>query len=263
MDQFFVSAYHLTESLKLKKFSGLFPDTPFDANAQRIIYKLSDRSFCLVYNFGSVVFFNVEEKIRGEYLNKIQSALEYTQSFITSDDFLVEVDPQNKPTIDFNKLTIKKMTTHIVELISLVLAQSTALEYFENEVSSLLKEIENVSKNFSKRRFFRISEKNILPFIEDIIRIKRKIIGSVYLLEKPESTWNSKEMYELYENTSSMFELKDRFKTLDYELQTIQEDTTLLASFTSNRQMLVMEAAIVGLFVLDLLLVGYEILFKY
>ena len=259
--QYAVSAYHLTETIKLKKFTEVFPNIPFDATAQRIIYPLSEDSFFLIFNFGSIVFFNVEEKKKEDYLTQVKTVLDPTKIFITSDDFTVEADPKNTVSVDFTKLNVKKITKQVVELVSLVLAQSTALEYFENEVASLLKELETVSISASRKGIFGLSEKKTLPLIESIIRIKRKIIGSVYLLEKPEMTWTSKEMDELHEDTSNMFELRDRFRTLDYELKTVQEDISLLASFTSTRQMLILETAIVGLFILDLILLGYQIFF--
>jgi len=259
---YLVNAYHITESLKLKKFASLFPDTPFDANAQRIVYQLSEDSFFLVFNFGSVVFFNVEEAKKENYLTQIKTTLaqEEVKTVVTSDDFSVEVDQKVPASVEFTKLTVKKLSKQVVELVSLVLAQSTALEFFENEVVSLLKDVEKISLVASKKRLFRVSERQVIPLIESTMRIKRKLIGSVYLLEKPEMTWTSKEMDELYGDTSNMFELRDRFKNLDYELKMLQEDMSLLASFTSSRQMLIMEASIVGLFILDLILLGYEVL---
>ncbi len=258
---YLVNAYHITESLKLKKFATLFPDTPFDANAQRIVYQLAEDSFFLVFNFGSVVFFNVEEKKKENYLTQIKATLTQDQdtTVVTSDDFSVEIDQKGPASVEFTKLIVKKLTKQAVELVSLVLAQSTALEFFENQVVSLLKEVEKISFLASKKRISRVSERQVLPLIESTMRIKRKLIGSVYLLEKPEMTWTSKEMDELYESTSNMFELKDRFKNLDYEIKMLQEDMSLLASFTSSRQMLILEMAIVGLFILDLILLGYEI----
>src|SRR3989344_4158086 len=154
-----VLAYHLTDNLKLKKFSTVFPDTPQDATAQRIIYQLSEDSYCLVYNFGSVVFFNVDEKRRENYLAQIKSILDQEIILVTSDDFLVEVDSQKPRSIDFTQLTVKKLTKPIVELVSLILAQSTALEYFENEVTALLNQLETMSASASRKRTFGISSK--------------------------------------------------------------------------------------------------------
>ncbi|HLD73637.1 MAG TPA: hypothetical protein VJB34_01910, partial [Bdellovibrionota bacterium] len=120
---YLVNAYHITESLKLKKFASLFPDTPFDANAQRIVYQLSEDSFFLVFNFGSVVFFNVEEAKKENYLTQIKTTLaqEEVKTVVTSDDFSVEVDQKVPASVEFTKLTVKKLSKQVVELVSLVL----------------------------------------------------------------------------------------------------------------------------------------------
>ena len=91
---------------------------------------------------------------------------------------------------------------------------------------------------------------------------KQNLIGTLYLLEKPEETWENKILDDLHQEATMMFELKERLRALDYKLKTIQENLELLSNFTTNRQMLILEAAIVGLFILDLILVGYEVFWK-
>ena len=236
-------AYHLAEALKLKEVAKLFELKPQILNPTRLIYELAPDSFCLFYNFGSVVFFNIDETAQ-------KTTLERLGSPTTSDTFLMEVIKKAKNRVHFEKVIVDKLSREKVELISLILAQSTALEFFENRVELIWSQLGN------------IPSKKIRPFIEQAMATKQNLIGTLYLLEKPEETWENKILDDLHREATMMFELKERFRTLDYKLKTIQENLELIANFTTNRQHLILELAIVGLIVMEIGLFAYELFLK-
>ena len=64
---------------------------------------------------------------------------------------------------------------------------------------------------------------------------------------------------DLYQEATLMFELRDRFRILDYKLKTIQENLNILSNFVANRQHLLLEGTILALIVLEIILFGYQI----
>lgn len=261
-------AVHLVENLRLKKVAQGIDTPPHDIHAERLLYQLGKQQYCLVYNFGSLVFCNVPAEQRDHFLARVRTAIgaggeppSPADKPTTTDEFVIEAQSFAVTQLQFEKLVVPELTTGIVEVMGLVLARSAALEFYEGVVGVLLKDLEAASAFAAGRRWRRISEKTVLALIDRSMRIKRQLIGSVALLEKPELTWDNKTLDELFEQATFMFELRDRFRSLDYQLKTVQEDLTLLASLSSSRQMLILEAAIVGLFVLDIVLVGIEFFF--
>lgn len=247
---FRLHAYHLAEALKLKEVAKLFDLKPLQLNPTKLVYELGTDSYCLLYNFGSVVFFNVAEEVQQTTLNRLKEAVQGDAAPVTSDEFLFEVERRAKNTVTFDKVMVDKRSREKIEIIALVLAQSTALEYFEYKVEDILNRIETVRG------------KKIEQFIGMVMATKQKLIATLSLLEKPEETWENKILDDLHREATLMFELKDRFRALDYKLKMIQENLELLASLSMNRQMLILEAAIVALFVIDIFLIGYEIFLK-
>lgn len=245
------NAYHLTEALKLKEVAKLFDLKPAVLNPTRLVYELGENGYCLLYNFGSAVFFNVDEAVQKTTLERLKNFLATNIDDLTSDTFLMEVERRAKNSVFFEKVVVDKLHRDKIELIALVLAQSTGLEYFEKKMEDIMNQIGA-----------KFPEKKTRQFIYQTMATKQNLIATLCLLEKPEETWENKVLDDLHQEAVLMFELKERFRTLDYKLKMIQENLEILANFASTRQMLILEAAIVGLFVLDIILVGYELFWR-
>lgn len=255
-------AYHLAEALKLKEIAKLFDLKPVVLNPTRLVYELSQNCFCIFYNFGSVVFFNVDNDVQKTTLERLKNFLPKGVEPVASDEFLLEEKRRAKNTVFFDNVVVDKLNRDKIELIALVLAQSTALEFFENKVEDILDKQGVITSQLEKNGKIKLSEKEIRRFIGMAMATKQNLIATLYLLEKPEETWDNKILDDLHQEATMMFELKERFRTLDYKLKTIQENLEILSNFTTNRQHLFLEEVIIALIVLEVLLFGYEVFVK-
>ena len=255
-------AYHLAEALKLKDIAKVFELKPLVLNPTCLIYELAENCFCLFYNFGSVVFFNVEEPVRQTTLDRIKEYLPSSATPVTSDEFILEVEKKAKNTVFFEKVVVDKLNRGKIELVSLVLAQSTALEYFENRVEEILNQLVIITAQLEKGNKLWVSGKKIRKFIGMAMAMKQNLIATLYLLEKPEETWENKTLDDMHQEATMMFELKERLRAVDYKLKMIQDNLEILANFTTNRQHLLLEWAIVGLIVLEVILFTYDLFLK-
>lgn len=246
-------AYHLGEALRLKEVAKDFYLKPTRLNPNCLIYELAHQSYLLFYNFGSVVFFNVPESVQPNTLQRIKPP-------VASDEFLLEVEPQTQSKVSFDKVVLEKLSREKIEILSLVLAQSTALDHFEKKVEEILLTLGSFLSELGKKK--RIREKKIIQLIEKVMTTKQELIATLSLLEKPEETWEDKALDDLHQEAVMMFELKERFRTLDYKLKTIQENLSLLSNFVTNRQHLFLEGTIVALIVVEVVLFCYDLFFK-
>lgn len=243
-------AYHLGEGLKLKEIAKGFDLKPALLHPNCLIYELSPESYLLFYNFGSVVFFNVPEAAHPNTLQRIKPP-------VASDEFLLEVEPQAQPKVSFDKVVLATLSREKIEILSLILAQSTALDHFEKKVDEILGSLGGFLSELGKRK--RIREKKIIQLIEKAMTTKQELIATLCLLEKPDETWEDKSLDDLHQEAEMMFELKDRFRILDYKLKTIQENLEILSNFVTNRQHLFLEGTIVALIVVEVVLFCYDL----
>ncbi|MDO8527255.1 MAG: RMD1 family protein [Deltaproteobacteria bacterium] len=262
METYPFNALHLTEALKLKDIAKLFDLKPQVLNPNRLVYELAPDCFTIFYNFGSVVFFNVDEVVQRTTLERIRNFSPGIGEPATRDTFILEVARKARNTVTFDKVVVDRLNRDKIELISLVLSQSTALEFFENKIENILTRLAVITSDLESAGKTTLSEKKINQFIGQAMAAKQKLIGTLYLLEKPDETWESKVLDDLHQEATMMFELKDRFRTIDYKLKTIQENLELLANLTTNRQHLRLEWIIIALIVMEVALFGYELFLK-
>src|ERR1700678_488777 len=93
MKTYSVNAFHLTEKLKLKDIGGTIELQPLLLSVWEAAFKLGEDKFLFIYNFGSLVFFNVPEDEQRAVVEKVKKINVPNQAgFTTTDTFSVEVD---------------------------------------------------------------------------------------------------------------------------------------------------------------------------
>ncbi len=202
-----------------------------------------------------MVFFGVDPQREQQTLSIMRQFILPKEAIVTSEEFSLELG--EKLTIDFRKVVINKITFEKIQIISLVLAQSTALEYFETIADDLLKKSGTITDILEKQGRTGVKDKDLVKFIGFCLNTKQKIIASTYILDNPDPTWESQTLEHLYRQMIDMFEIRERYRTLEYKLRTVQDTVEILADLSSTRRTLYLESAIVGLIVIEILLFVY------
>lgn len=250
-------AFHFTDNLKLSSIVGLFPDKPHRLSGSELVYKFAKDQFLLLYNFGAMVSFNLDPEKEKEVLSSVQQFVSPKETIITSEDFLVEEG--DKLAVDFRRVVLPKVTVEDVQIISLVLAQSTALEFFERHADALLQQSRIISEELEKTGKTGRKDSELVKFIGLCLNMKQNAIGSTYLLDSPEPAWEHASLEALYRQMEDMFELKDRFRILDYKLQIIQDTVEVLSDLSRSRREYRLELSIVILIAVEIVLILYEL----
>jgi required for meiotic nuclear division protein 1 len=250
-------AYHLTDGLKLSSILGLFPQKPYRISGTEMVYRYSPNGFITIYNFGSMVCFNVPREQEEQALSIMRQFVSPKETIVTSEEFLLEEGA--KPQVEFRKVVVDKITFEKIQIISLVLAQSTALEYFETIAEDLLKRSGVISEILEKEGKLGWKDRALVKFIGFCLNTKQKIIASTYLLDSPDPTWESQTLEQLYRQMVDMFEIRERYRTLEYKLRIVQDTVEILADLTNNRRMYYLEIAIVILIAFEIVLFVFEL----
>lgn len=169
------------------------------------------------------------------------------------EDFVVEIEPEAVPRVEFNKIVLERLTLERIELISLTVAQSAAMEYYEGLIEQIRTEVALMVGHLADRGRVAYSAKKLQRTIGHVILIRNDIVGVLHLLDKPDLCWEDKTMDVLYEDFRAVFDLEERYLAFQYKLTSIQDTLEiLLETFRSRRSFLVE--------VLILLFIAVEIL---
>jgi uncharacterized Rmd1/YagE family protein len=247
-------AYHLAETLKLKELDRLFGAVARSQSATKLVYQSGEDRFFFVYRFGSVIFFNMEPEEQRGVIEKIKLVMGLSPEILTSEEFAVEIRPEGKNSVGFERAILDRITLERIDLLALILAQSTALEHFEHKVDEILSKAGDIGQSLKKRGRLSLSSRQIKRFIGQCITTKQNLVASLYLLDKPDETWEDQMLDNLYRDAVEMFELKDRYKTVDYKLRMIQENLELIATLLQYRHANFLEWAIIILIAIEIVL---------
>lgn len=256
--RYFFHAYHLTETLKLKDIGRIFGDVASLQSAARLAYKDGDDRYFFIYRFGSVIFFNVEPSRQTAIIEKIKMLIGDKPEMLTSEEFTVELGSDGKSSVGFERAVFDKLTLERIDLMSLILAQSTALEYFEIKIDELLRKTGDIGQLLRKKGRLALRTSEIKKFIGYCITTKQDLVGSLYLLDKPDATWDDQLLDNLYRDAVGMFELKDRYKTIDYKLRMIQESLELISELLQYRNANYLEWTIIILIAVEIVLFVFQ-----
>ena len=82
--------------------------------------------------------------------------------------------------------------------------------------------------------------------------MKHEIVNNLFLLDKPEVTWDDSVIEKFYDHLYVFFDLKDRFRALEYKINMINDDIIFLNELLNYRTGHMMEIIII-------LLIAFEI----
>ncbi len=248
-------AYHLADRLKLTAVLKLFSEKPFRASGTEVAYRFGKNQYLIIYNFGSIVLFDVDPVKEQQSLALLQPFAKPSMEIMPHEEF--SLAEGRSPSMDFRRVVVDEITYEKIQIISLVLAQSTALDSYETIVDSVL----DKSGEFTEllEREGRIGRKatDLKKFIGFCLNTKQKVISSTYLLDTPDPTWENPMLEALHKQMTDMFEIRDRFRTLEYKLRTIQDMLEILSDLSQSQRALYLEVAIIALIAFEIVLSLY------
>ena len=148
-----------------------------------------------------------------------------------------------------------------ISLISQLLSQSVALEYLENEVDQALERVQKHVRNLRRRGRLAISNKSVFKNIGFAMDIRHRVLTSLALFDKPDATWESEALEELYFQLYNHFDLEDRLRTIAQKLTFISDNTSFLYEFISTKKSHQLEWIIIILIAFEIaLFLGFELL---
>lgn len=247
-------AYHVTDVLRLKELNRQFSQAPLSESSTKLVYRLGDQAFCFIFRFGSVVFFNVDVDRRNELMARIKSVSGQGPEVVISEEFFAEVKEGASHSVGFEQVMLGGLSPEILNIVALVIGQSTALEFFENRVDDLLKKTGDMGQTLRQKGRLMRRASEIKRFIGRCITTKQDLVATLYILDKPDETWNNEPLDALYRDMIDMFEIKDRYKTLDYKLKMVQENMELISELLQHRNANTLEWTIIILIAVEIIL---------
>lgn len=257
-----ISAHYVAKSLPLQAFEKRSDLPLLTKRRNSLVFKLSDEQLMYVYAFGVVALFNFDKKAAGKAVRQaLKLGLDPLEKAV-ADEYEVVIDPERKISVEFEAAYLPRLDPDQLGIVAEVLAQSAAIEFVEGRVAEIVDRFRKVTEGLEEGGRIRSTDKEVMKVIGSGRSIVQYVVASLALLDKPEQTWEDKELESLFTAMRKMFELEDRFRAIEFRLDFIHETSSLVLDILENKRSVNLELWIIFLFVIDLVLVVYEIWFK-
>jgi len=259
-----IKSLHIVEKLKLKDLRERFTQPPLEFSNYEMIVRYAPNSFLFVYNYGSVVFFNVPEELQEKELSAIQEYRISAEQSRATDIFLLEVKegvvtvPPQAPGVAnkvyFDRVVVSSFSYEIVKIVCMLLAESTALEYYEILIENLLVKINSYSKTLRRQGKMLESTEDLIKFIGLCMDTKQEIISNLYIVDSPDETWESVELDKIHQELKVMMEIDIRYRGLEYKIKIIQESIEVIVDLSKSKRETLLEMVIILLITFEIII---------
>jgi required for meiotic nuclear division protein 1 len=210
--------------------------------------------------YGSVVFFNVPDEVAERELEAIHEYRLPTEAGRATDLFLMEVagPPAGagsaRPRIFFDRIVVSELSPQLIKIVCMLLAESTALEYYEALIENLLEKTNKYSKKLHRQGRMLESSEDLIKFIGMCLDTKQEIISNLYIVDSPDETWENVELDRVHQELKTMMEVDTRYRALEYKIKIIQESVEIIVDLSKSRRETLLETVIILLIAFEIVL---------
>jgi uncharacterized Rmd1/YagE family protein len=249
---YLLQAYNLYHSIAIKSVRAVLNGRIIDSSPSELQVQYGDDSYLFVYRFGALVFFNMSQEQIDEEMGKIKSVLGPTVVNTTTETFQIQIGTQDR--FDFDFVELREVTPQSLSMVALTVGQSAALETYEINSDSMLRDSADFMQRLEKIGSVPLRAKVLLKFIGSAASTRQSIVSNLAILDPPEETWRSHDMQKLFKEAQQCFDIDVRFRALDRKLTLVQDNIEILANLVSSRRANILEVLIIALIALELIL---------
>lgn len=241
-----VRAFAVSATVQPRVVEGLFPP-----GAERVkltkrmaIARYGPKGWVVAHDFGAVVFIAVDEPVCAQVMKALVERLGSEPRAPLEETFAVQVVPDVAPAVRFDRVVVRELDVRVVEVLSLVVAQSVAMEYYEGDMDGLVGALEQRSRVLALDGTFHGSARALLRFIGQGMTMRTKVVHTLSLLDSPGATWDDEALDRLYRGLRASFEIEERYRALDHELGVVQDNLALMVDMVRQRRLIQLEVAV-------------------
>lgn len=215
---------------------------------------------CIVgYDFGALVFVDVEDDVRTAVLEAYAKRGGETRPPM-EETFAIDVDPAEPTNVGFDRMVVAAVSPELLELTAFVLAQSAAMEYYEDDVDRLFGKLKGIAEQFAAEGRFVQKQQALLRFVGSAMVTRNEVVFTLSLLDTPTAAWNDEKLDRIYRDLRALFEIGDRYRALDHKLTVVRDNLELLVDLTQQRRSLLLEVSVLALIAVEVVLFVWQIL---
>ncbi len=259
-----VEAYAFASTLAPKRIVACLPrgGTLRLAKTQAVA-QYDDEQLIVLYDFGAIVFVGVNEATRQQTLKTLFTLIGPEPHPPLEETLVIEVGDVDKPIVKGERVIAPLLTRELGELTAFVVAQSAAMEYYEEDVDQILAKLNTESEALAQTGKLRTNVREVMRLIGSGMSTHNQVVYTLALLDTPTLAWDDEALGRVYRDLRALLEIDDRFRALEHKLNMIQSSFEVFAELTQERRSYSLELIVAVLVGLEVLLFIFEIFWRH
>ena len=247
-----IFAYQIAESIDLRQFRKSYSEKEYFANSSEVFYPSNDERYFYVFSYGVVVFSNYDD-------DKVKELIELIKPFSKNillekmwEEFIVHEDA-GYDQFGFNEIYLSRFDPDVMRIVMLNVGQSAALDYFSQQAASMLERTKIHTLELEKSGRIHINNKELMRFIGKALNVKNSIVENLYIIDSPDETWDDEYLNRIDSVLKNTFDIKDRFRDIDYQIQIIKDNLNLFVDMIQTRRSHNLEIIVIFLILFEVI----------
>jgi uncharacterized Rmd1/YagE family protein len=246
-------AVAFVENLALKELAPSFPEA--QRTPHELWYKTPAGGTVFVYPFGAMVFHDVPPAEREAQVARLHAARPgLTNALGFEESFAVREEPGARPDVQDGMLVVDKLTFEGASVVALTVAQSAAMDYYDRIVDEMFSRTDRLVERLEKAGRAPFATRPLHRFIGTAIGTRNEVLSILHMLDKPDAVWEDVTADRIYHELRAEFDLSDRYTALELKLRSVQEALELVLDMTRDSRLVLLEASIVLLIIIEIVL---------
>jgi uncharacterized Rmd1/YagE family protein len=220
--------------------------------------------YVAVFRFGSVVGLNISprelillvDEIRSHAREPVLQGYERKEYFgvmVDSSDLYADIDSEDVNVVTGDYCIVSELNMTGFAVISSIMAQTVALDTYNDTVDNLLANFTSVNSAVTKTGQLTSTDKNFLfKTIAQNNSIFIDMISKIRIKERSETAWNLASTYQkIHYGMKEEFEIDDRFDHIEFKLNLIQQNAKFFLEVLQHQKSSNLEWVIVILITLE------------
>ena len=209
-------------------------------------------SWIYVERFGAVVFWNCSETLIQTFLADLQVLDGAGPRIGSTHDSLSVLVGSDEETVGFSAVWLKELTLGKLKIISLALAQSVALDYFETSVSAAMARFHPVVRTMREEGTLRLKPGEVLSLVAFAMEVRAIVLENLTLFDDPPESWESESLAHLDSELFDQFDLEERISAINQKLGYLKDAGSTLMEVLTNRKSVRLEWIVIILIFVEI-----------
>ncbi|KAL0887975.1 hypothetical protein Bca101_011958 [Brassica carinata] len=198
----------------------------------------SECIYMVVFQYGSIVLFNVREHEVDEYLKVVERHSSGLLSEMRKDEYEVRENPALNTWMQggLDYIMLQFLNIDGIRTIGSVLGQSIALDYYGRQVDGMVAEFTDINRGMEKTGTFTMDRKKLFQLVGKANSNLADVILKLGLFERSDIAWKDAKYAQIWEYLRDEFELTQRFASLDFKLKFVEHNIRFLQEILQNRK---------------------------